>query len=422
LINATRRLNRKVIEFIDALLIWQYHHPGQFITWDQLRARLPNLIDHIPGDNTSETHITNARTTQHYYFGGAYQIEETWLDHDLGAIIRKARQVYKMRLTETNQGLRLENLEQVLKGLQPLQLERIRKSSAQKYIYRPPSPDLPTKEIQPQRQPKRKKYAWLLDPKDKRIKGLEPIQYVPICTQPKEGNSPRQCICGDHIPINWTLCPVCLKYYGADRKKWPPWLRKWVKINDAEVREQSTHLELEYIDEINYFDAGGGYKVKPKNNRYESERDAWNNYRNRPKSALDDDKLFNELSASDKALIYPGSYTKAAAGRSKYDKKELDQYSPQDQSAKIWGMQEEKPKATTANEDPNDFRNIAPIDKELDIYEAAEKLPDRERFIFQRYKTGYNQTETAALLGISQPMVSRIYRRAIKKIRNQGKP
>lgn len=426
-----KRLDRKTRVFFDVLLIWQYHNQGAFLSWDQLQAREPKLIDKLEGDNTSGTDQNKPGIKYDYYYGGGYKIEFNYFERDKGAILERARLVYGMELTATSEGVRLDNLDALLKELENKEspkynenkeyLKSIINADPGGHLFYTPPPNEPRKKRAYTRRPRPIIYAWLLDPKDKAIKELEPIQDNPVTNAAKGRQGPRQCICGAYIKIDWTLCPTCLKYYGEDRKKWPPWLRKWVKINDAEIRKEKKHLELEYIDEINYFDAGGGHKVKPKNNRYESDREDLNEYRDAAPGPLNENQLYNELSASDKALIYPGEHPSAATGRSKYDKKELDQYSPQDQSAKIWSMQDPPIKATSASDEPNDYRNFGGIEKELDLYEAAEKLPDRERFIYQRHKTGYNQTETAAALGISQQMVSKIYRRTIKKLSKQSK-
>jgi len=261
---------------------------------------------------------------------------------------------------------------------------------------------------------KTKRYTWLKDPEDKTIKELEPAEIVPVCDPDKTGRGPRQCICGARIKINWTLCPTCLEFYGNDRSSWPDWLKAWVKEYQAEVRGEQDHHDLEFIDGVQYANAGGGNKVRPKANKYETSRDDLNTYRSAPPGALNESQLYNQLSASDRATVYPGDYPNAAAGRSKYDKQELERYSPQEQSAKIWAI-DDRIKGT---ETPVD--EYAAKENDLWLREAIATLTPRQRQVIERILDGYNQSEIAEAVGISQQAVSKIYNQVVKILINRS--
>lgn len=261
---------------------------------------------------------------------------------------------------------------------------------------------------------KSKRYTWLKDPEDKTIPELEPAEIVPICEPDKMGRGPRQCICGARIKINWTLCPTCLEFYGNDRSSWPDWLRAWVKQNQAEIRNEQDHRDLEFIDGVQYANAGGGNKIRPTANKNETSRDDLNGYRSTSPGALNENQLYNRLSASDRATIYPGDYPNAAAGRSKYDKQELEQYSPQEQSAKIWAMDNRIRGSETAVDE------TAANENELWLREVIADLPPRERQVIRLFLDGHNQSEIAAAIGISQQAVSKIYNQVVKKLINRS--
>lgn len=263
-----------------------------------------------------------------------------------------------------------------------------------------------------ERKPKR--YTWLKDPDDKTIKELEPADDVPVCEPDKMGRGPRQCICGARIKLNWTLCPTCLKHYGNDRNAWPDWLKAWVKDNQAEVRNEQDHRDLEFIDGVQYANAGGGNKIAPKANKYETSRDDLNSYRSGPPGALNENQLYSQMSASDRATVNPGDYPNAAAGRSKYDNQELDQYSPQAQSAKIWAIDDR----VKGSETPID--EFTAIDNEIMLNEAIADLPPRQRQVTRLFIEGYTQDEIAEMLGISQQMVSKIKNAVVKTLRKRS--
>lgn len=254
-----------------------------------------------------------------------------------------------------------------------------------------------------------KHYAWLKDPEDKTIPDFEPEERVPICDPDHRGWGKRQCVCGALIKTNWTLCPTCLKYYGNDRNGWSKWLKDWVQNYQAEVRNEQDHRDLQLIDGVQYCNAGGGNKVKAHSNSYETSRDDLNKYRTAP-SKLNENLLYNQLSDSDKATIYPSDYPNAAAGRSKYDKREFEQYTPEEQSAKIWAI-DDRVKGT---ETPVD--EYAEKDTGIFFDGAAKVLSPRERQVLDLYRLGYQQREIAAQMEISQQMVSRIYSRVVRKL------
>jgi len=259
-----------------------------------------------------------------------------------------------------------------------------------------------------------KRYAWLKDPEDKTIKELEPQENVPICNPDRRGWGKRQCVCGALIKANWTLCPTCLKYYGNDRSTWPHWLKEWVSQYQTEVRNEQDHRELELIDGVQYCNAGGGNKIKAHTNSYETSRDDLNKYRSMPRGALNENQLYNRLSDSDKAAIYPGEYPNAANGRSKYDKREFDQYTPEEQSEKIWAI-DDRVKGT---EVPTS--EYTAKDNEIFFKEAAKMLSPRERQVLDLYRKGYKQQEIAEKMRISQQMVSKIYNRVVKKLKKRS--
>ena len=108
-----------------------------------------------------------------------------------------------------------------------------------------------------------KRYAWLKDPEDKTIKELEPQEDVPICNPDHTGWGKRQCVCGELIKADWTLCPTCLKYYGNDRSTWPEWLRDWSQSVNNEINQDRRHLDLELFDEYSTDVIEGARMSKP---------------------------------------------------------------------------------------------------------------------------------------------------------------
>jgi len=417
-----KRLDRKTRAFFDVLLIWQYHNQGKFLPWDQLRAREPKLIDKLQGDGTSGSNKNQRGIKYEYYYGGAYKIEADYFKRNKSAILERARRVYGMDLTETSEGVRLENLDQILKELADKKsleyLKSIINADPGDYVTYTPLIDEPREKSQNPSQNKPIKYAWLLDPKDKRINAALPVESEIALYDPTKGKrrGPRKCVCGAPIPMNRTLCPACINIYGKNRKIWPKWLRDWAYYTDYEIDNESEHRKnITYIEGRNYSKITGD-KTAPKLNAKETDRDDLDEYRDAAPGSLNENQLYNELSASDKALIYPGEYPNAAAGRSKYDKKELDQYSPQEQSAKIWAMQEST-KASANAQDANDIDDLDDIEAAIDLNAAITALSERERLIYRRHNEGYTQAETAAALGINQQMVSKIFNRVVKKLK-----
>ena len=267
-----------------------------------------------------------------------------------------------------------------------------------------------------------KNKAWLLDPKDKTINPALPNNDTAPLNDPrgKRQRGPRECVCGTKIKRSWSLCPACLKQYGTDRKTWPKWVRDWVNLEDAKLKNELEHIKnISINDENNYFKITGE-KTEPKFNPNETTWEDLNEYREGLPGGLNENRLYNEMSASDKALIYPGDYPSQADGRSKYDQKELDAYSPQDQSAKIWARHD-KTEASVNQWLKNPPYNTDTLDENIDLRAAAKILTKRERFILRRKYQGYSQAETAAVLGINQQMVSKIYNRVVKKLKNSGK-
>jgi len=60
----------------------------------------------------------------------------------------------------------------------------------------------------------------------------------------------KACVCGVAIPASWSLCPECLQRYGADRERWPPWLRFMVADIEREWQAERKHAEVLSFSEI----------------------------------------------------------------------------------------------------------------------------------------------------------------------------
>jgi len=188
----------------------------------------------------------------------------------------------------------------------------------------------------------------------------------------------------------------------------------------AEKANERNHFDLQFIDGKNY-DTTKGRKDRIRKNKNETERDEINKYRDLAPGSLDENKLYNELSEGDKALIFPGEHQDPDAMRSKYDTKDLDNLDPKEQSARIWAKKDENEKGAPImmTDERDEIEDAIDLKDTLAPYIAKiHQLPDRDQAIINLYLEGYTQTMIAAKIGVSQPMIYKILKRVINKLRN----